>query len=645
MNHRFACVLLAVCLLAILASAQNAPPSVPAVDPATPLLNQINDVSCILYSIALYCSAGIAALIIMLAGLEYMGSEDDNAKRNRGKTRAIYAVAGLTLIILACPLVDYLVTNTKILPFQRACDCLGGGVKVTTTTTTIYVTTTTLNGTTTTSGSTTTTTLSSLGKGCVLFDSSVDRFVNAADTSGPAECDNSRYALNVANWLDHGNRKILVYISCTDCYSDAKFQNSLTGALPGFSVDYNGRPNVITKSLLQPYGQVWFLDFANYMTPTLSTAEIDAIDEFQKNGGSVLLSGECLTNEEIMQSMVRDIAPRFGVEMRGNFDTEALCPDQELCIAPSFTSQPISSGVSKIMCTGSDLKITSSNPKVKTLATVNGQPYIMGMDDCGQTPPTTSTTSTTVVTSSSTTIQSTTTSSTTSSTIAPSLTILFIPVDWSGSMASFDSVMDTQANIILSNIPLKTCPAKFKAIKSHTACTANIPADFNTCWSRAQSIFSKIDTCAKATGERYDYVIGFSPDTKCGGRGFSSAGAGIIYLAATSYEFASIHELAHEWDIGDEYYDTCRCFGSSFPNYKYNCLDASIGGTDPYSGFTSSYCGPGGSQCPSFGELSCLGNKNPTNARCIMGYGQRTNNQPFCKHCSAHINSISFLNC
>lgn len=211
-------------------------------------------------------------------------------------------------------------------------------------------------------------------------------------------------------------------------------------------------------------------------------------------------------------------------------------------------------------------------------------------------------------------------------------------------MSSFDSQMNIQANTVLNNIPLKACPAKFKVIKSHTICNANIPADFNTCWSNAQNIFDKIETCAKATGEKYDYLIGFSPSTLCGGRGFSSAGSGIIYLAAPSYEYASIHELAHEWDIGDEYYDTCRCFGSYFPNYKYNCLDASIGGKDYYTGFSSAYCA-GGSQCPSFGELSCLGNKNPSNTRCIMGYDGAGVTRSFCTHCSAHINSISFLNC
>ena len=640
MSPRFACCVLTVCLLAILASAQNSPPTVPAIDPATPILNQINEVSCILYSLILYSSAGIAALLIMLAGVEHMTSEDDNAKRNRAKTRIIYALAGLVLVILACPLVDYIVTNTKILPFQRTCDCLEGRVKVTTT-----LSTTTTTTTTTFAGGTTTTTLSALSKGCVLFDSSVDRFVNAADTSGPAFCDNSKYALNVANWLDNGNKKIVVYLSCTNCYPDPKLQNSLNGALSGFSVDYNGRPNVITKSMLQPYGQAWFLDFDNYINPTLSTAEIDAIEEFQKNGGSVLLSGECLPEEEIMQSMVRDISPRFGVEMKGNFDTMALCTSPTVCLAPTFTNQPISSGVSKIMCTGSDLKITSSNPKVKTLATVNGQPYIMGMDNCEQTPPTTSTTSTTMqTTSTSTTSQSTTTSGTTTSTTSP-LTILYIPVDWGGSMSSFDSQMDAQADTVLNNIPLKACQAKFKVIKSHTVCNANVPADFNTCWGNSQNIFDKIETCAKATGEKYDYVIGFSPDTLCGGRGFSSAGYGIIFLAAPGYEdYASVHELAHEWDIGDEYYDTCRCFGSQFPNYNYNCLDASIGGKDPYTGYTSSYCA-GGSQCPGFGELSCRGNNNPTNTRCFMGYEDSSNPQSFCKHCSAHLNSISFLNC
>jgi C1A family cysteine protease len=116
-----------------------------------------------MYSIIMYTSSGIAALVIILAGMEHMTSGNDPAKTDRAKTRIMYAIAGMIIIIIACPLVDYLVTNTKILPFQRACDCLAGRVKVTTTIALHIATTTTttilggLPTSSTTSSSTTST--------------------------------------------------------------------------------------------------------------------------------------------------------------------------------------------------------------------------------------------------------------------------------------------------------------------------------------------------------------------------------------------------------------------------------------------------------------------------------------------------------
>jgi len=147
-----------------IALAQNTPPKPVVVDPSVPILNQINDISCILYSIILYSSSAIAAVLIILAGMEYLSSGDDPGKRDHARNRIIYSLAGLVLVILACPIIDYMVTNTEILPFQRSCDCLGGHTKATTTTTIATATTTTTriytSSTTTTSESATTTTSS-----------------------------------------------------------------------------------------------------------------------------------------------------------------------------------------------------------------------------------------------------------------------------------------------------------------------------------------------------------------------------------------------------------------------------------------------------------------------------------------------------
>jgi hypothetical protein len=367
-------------MLSALASAQNAPPTIAVVDPATPILNQINDISCALYSLILVCSGAIAALLIMLAGIGFMTSEDDPEKRDRAKTRVIYAVAGLLLVIFACPMVDYLVTNTKILPFQRACDCLAGHAKATTTTTLLIATTTT---TTFPRGTTTSTTTTLAGaKGKVVFDSSFDRFLyftGASPSSGPGIADNSKYISNIASWLDAGNKKILIYMSYRD--TAAVPETKLVALLnsQGYATDVRYRASEdIDSTLLSGYGQVWFIDNSMFdISPHISQAEKDAILGFYNNKSSILLSGEqACGGMSSFTFMVGQIAPVFSVSMTDCLDTSSA----ELAdntVKPVFTGHPVVAGLATVSNTGTDLKIVSSNPNTIVVATVLSQPYIL----------------------------------------------------------------------------------------------------------------------------------------------------------------------------------------------------------------------------------------------------------------------------
>ena len=657
MFPRFAFFLLAVCLLAVVASAQNAPPTIAVSDPATPILNQINDVSCISYSLILYCSAGIAALLIMLAGFEYMSSEGDAVKRDRAKTRVIYAVAGLILVILACPFVDYLVMNTKILPFQRACDCMAGHVKATTTTTQIISTTTTttfVGGITTSS---TTTTLAATG-GKVVFDSSMTRFLyfsSGTTTSGPGTADNSKYISNIASWLDTGNKKILIYMSDHDTAAvpESKLVPLLNSL--GYSTDVRYRSGEdITSSLLSGYGQVWFIDNSILdISPQISQAEKNAVLNYYQNNGRIVLTGETGCDSSgpgPLRFMVGNIAPVFNVAMTDCLDTTSVELANNL-VKPVFTSHPVVSGLVTVSNTGSDLKIVSNNPNTIVVATVLSQPYILVLDKDGGGGTTTttggSTTSTsggssTTSTSTSSTSQSTTSSSTTTTTLAFKMTILFVPVDWDQGMPAFNSLADDQTAILLKYIPLKACPSKLKTIKLSQNCVLNVPSDFNSCYADNGRILTGIEDCAKNSGEKYDYIAGFSTTQKCGHRGFSSSTSPVIYLAGPT-GVALTHELGHQWKLDDEYYDACRCW--QYAN-KLNCLDASIGGSDPGTGYTSSYCA-GGNLCPTNFDTSCLGNKNPGSARCIMGdfFVNPAGSDGFCVHCMNQLNTLNFLKC
>ena len=137
-----------------------------ATDPGKGIQKRVNEVVCTLFNLVLMVSGAIAALMIMFAGLNYMNA-DDPAKADKAKKMIIYALTGLVLVLIACPLVDIIVTNTKIVPFEQSCKCFvsGGGNGGGGTTTTIIgsgTTTTTTGGggsTTTTVATTTTSTI------------------------------------------------------------------------------------------------------------------------------------------------------------------------------------------------------------------------------------------------------------------------------------------------------------------------------------------------------------------------------------------------------------------------------------------------------------------------------------------------------
>jgi hypothetical protein len=116
-------------------------------DPLKDIMQRINDVVCLFFTAITYLASSIAALIIIYAGMKYMLSGDGDTASN-AKNMIIYAVVGLVLVVLACPIVDYLVIGTKIVPFEKTCDCgLGGFVSSPPGTTTTTVVPSCVDGT------------------------------------------------------------------------------------------------------------------------------------------------------------------------------------------------------------------------------------------------------------------------------------------------------------------------------------------------------------------------------------------------------------------------------------------------------------------------------------------------------------------
>ena len=111
-------------LLQTLVVAQETNTSTPYPDPAQEITNRINEVVCTLVTLGTMIASGIAALVIILAGVKYTTSAEDPGARNNAKNMILYAIAGLALALLACPLVDYIVAGTDITPFEESCNCL-----------------------------------------------------------------------------------------------------------------------------------------------------------------------------------------------------------------------------------------------------------------------------------------------------------------------------------------------------------------------------------------------------------------------------------------------------------------------------------------------------------------------------------------
>jgi len=240
-----------------------------------------------------------------------------------------------------------------------------------------------------------------------------------------------------------------------------------------------------------------------------------------------------------------------------------------------------------------------------------------------------------------TTSTSSTTTSTTSTTVPVKLTLIFVAVDWAGSLpSSFDSAVDVQAQEIINNIPLKTCPSAVKVIKvDDKVCNVGMPATESGCNSQAGTILNKIENCAKAEGVSYDYAIGLADQDFCGNWLGFSGGKGTVYTE-TGSPMVAVHELGHEWGLNDEYVDACRC---GFSISSANCLDATLGGADPAGGYTSAACA-GGSQCPGY-TITCMGNKNPSGGRCLMSFANAPSPRVYCKYCWDHLLTIPKLQC
>ena len=82
--------------------------------------NAALDISCMVLQILFYVSSGVAALFIVLGGLKWLSSDSPEG-RQEGKLRVVYALVGLSIIIISCQVVNYIIQNTSIEPIPSGC--------------------------------------------------------------------------------------------------------------------------------------------------------------------------------------------------------------------------------------------------------------------------------------------------------------------------------------------------------------------------------------------------------------------------------------------------------------------------------------------------------------------------------------------
>jgi len=87
------------------------------------ITDSVNYNVCLLLNLLWMVVPGIAAIIIMWAGSRYMVSEEDPVKRQAARNTLVYALTGLVISLLACPVVDYLIINTDITSLNSSCRC------------------------------------------------------------------------------------------------------------------------------------------------------------------------------------------------------------------------------------------------------------------------------------------------------------------------------------------------------------------------------------------------------------------------------------------------------------------------------------------------------------------------------------------
>ena len=81
----------------------------------TTVVSLINALICRLITILWGVSAAVATIVIVIAGIKWIGSSEDAGARAQAKSTIVHAIIGLIIVIVALSIVNYAITGAGVL--------------------------------------------------------------------------------------------------------------------------------------------------------------------------------------------------------------------------------------------------------------------------------------------------------------------------------------------------------------------------------------------------------------------------------------------------------------------------------------------------------------------------------------------------
>ncbi|MEM4662909.1 MAG: PKD domain-containing protein, partial [Candidatus Diapherotrites archaeon] len=215
----------------------------------------------------------------------------------------------------------------------------------------------------------------------------------------------------------------------------------------------------------------------------------------------------------------------------------------------------------------------------------------------------------------------------------PTFDFIFVPINWSGSNASFESAVRAHFKKFVDGAHLDNCKDNYSTIIIQPEAHNCLIPRLNSCMNEDErfTIFNEILKCVQKAGYSVNWssmrIVGITQSDICflipNGNaviGFTEFGT-YPTVCEEAYTECSAHELGHQFYFCEQY--------SKNAWYSQNSRLSSVGGCKNKYPDGTNHCSAYGSvttNCPEYpgSDLDCLGRKIPVNGtigRSVMGPG------------------------